>query len=59
MTWLPVNGQLSEKLTFKNVLSKLRATLRSHAKDQEHFNPESLLKGEDGNKLAIGANQRA
>src|SRR6185312_2150589 len=54
MTWLPVNGQLSEKLTFNDVLSKLQATLRANAKDQEHFNPESLLKEEGGQELPIG-----
>ena len=54
MTWLPVNGQLSAKLTFDEVLSRLQATLLANAKHQEHFNPELLRKEESGQKLPIG-----
>ena len=54
MTWLPVSGQWSEKLTFSDVLSKLQATLRSHAKQQEYFNPEALHAEEDARELPVG-----
>ena len=54
MTWLPVSGQLSEKLTFNDVLSKLQATLRSHTKHQEYFNPEALYSDEGARELPLG-----